>query len=567
MAVIIGDSVRSSFLAGVDTLADAVRITLGPMGRNVALHQKANIRGAEYSDTARPDAPVLVTNDGVTIARSIVLEDPLRNMGAQLVKEAAIAVNDGAGDGTTTTIVIVQALLKEAFRCVIAGADPLALRRGIQTAGDAALKLLADAATPVSAEREIADVATISCQNPELGALIGHAFHAVGHEGIVTVDDSQRMDTTLDIAEGIVFERGLLSPHLASDQIHGSCLLENPYILLTDKKLTSSQDLIPALICAAEDGRDCLIICDGIEDDALALLIQNKREGDMNVACVLAPEYGEGRRWRMDDLAVQTGGLFVSEEMGLSLRDVDRAMLGSAAHVLVERNRTTITGGTGDPAKVKERADQLRYYAEHTDYEFNRKRHAERLAKFVSGVATIKVGGVTEAEQAERKMRAEDAVNAARAAFEEGVVAGGGVALFDVARELEAQLEEPSGSGHLGAQRENSSDGELRVAPWGGLSDGELLGARIALKALRAPLWQIAHNAGENADVVLAHVGECEAGTGFNTATRAYVNMRKAGIVDPLRVTRSALEAAFSAAGTALLTEAGVTTTDRKEDR
>lgn len=533
MAVIIGNTTRAALLTGANKLADAVRVTLGPRGRNVAMYQRANVHDAEYSDRARPGAAVLMTNDGATIARSIVLPDPLENMGAQLVKDAATTANEDAGDGTTTAVVLAQALLKGAYRAVSAGSDPLALRRGIKKAGAIALEHLETSAISVSDEIGLARVATISCQDHEIGAMIAHALEEVGREGVLNVDDSQRTETTLDIARGIVFDRGLLSPYLANDQANRSVTLENPYILLTDKKISNGQDLIPTLICAAEDGRDALIICDGIEGDALALLVQNKREGDMNVGCVLAPEYGEGRRWRMDDLAVQTGGMFVSEEMGLSLQDVSRDMLGSARRAIVTRGRTTIVGGGGDPAAIDARIDELRYYAENTEYEFNRRRHAERLAKFVSGVATIRVGGTTETEQAERRMRVEDAVNAARAAFEDGVVCGGGVALFDAARGMETMADDAQGD--------------------------ERIGFRIAADALRMPLWQIAENAGTCGDGVSAHVSELGEGWGYDVDSGRYEDMANAGIADPLRVTRSALEAAFSVAETTLVTEAGVT--------
>lgn len=533
MAVVLGQEARGAVLAGVNRLADAVKVTLGPRGRNVAMYQKAALRDSDYSDRAQVGAHVLMTNDGVTIARSIVLADPAENMGAQLVREAAIKANDDAGDGTTTAIVLAQALLQGAYRAVAAGSDPLALRRGIKVVGDAAFQALKARSVPVDTEEALASVAAISCQDAELGALVGKALHAVGLEGVVNVDDSRRMDTELDIAEGIVFDRGLTNPYLATDPARGIAELDHPYILLTDKTLSNAQDLIPAMICAAEDGRDFLLISDGIEGDALAMVIENKRQGDMGVACVLAPEYGEGRRWRMDDLAVQTGGMFVTAEGGLSLQDVTRDMLGGAERVVVDRKRTTIIGGEGDPTAVEERVAQLRYYAENTSYEFNRKRHAERLAKFVSGVASIKVGGVTEAEQWERKMRVEDAVNAARAAFEEGVVAGGGTALFDVACELQGMAD--------------------------GLEGDERVGARIALDALRAPLRQIADNAGKDGSAVAARVAEMNEGVGYDAGSDRYVDMVKEGILDPLSVTRTALEAALSVAGTTLTSEANVT--------
>ena len=527
------EKARAGLIAGMGKLADAVRVTLGPKGRNVAMQDKANIRGSEYSDAQAADAPILVTNDGVTIAKGIVLADPVQELGVRLVREAAIRANDEAGDGTTTTIILAHAMLEKAFRLVAAGADPLALRKGLLAAGDAALKGLRSCARPVNSEQEIAHVASISCQDEAIGGLIAKALVAVGKEGVVNVDDSRRMDTTLDIAKGIVFDRGLISPYLATDSSHQVAELEDAYILLTDKKITSQQDIIPALMCAAEDGKDCLVVCDGIEGEALALVINNNRQGDMNVACVLAPEYGEGRRWRMEDIAIQTGGMFVSEEMGLSIRDVDRAMLGSAKSICVDGKRTTISDAGGDPKAIAERIEQLRYYAENTEYEFNRKRHAERLAKFVSGVATISVGGLTEAEQRERRLRVEDAVNASRAAVEEGVVAGGGRALLDAAAEIEGLL-----------------------ATLGG---DELAGAKIVADACEMPIYQIAKNAGKSGEEVLIRVKGQPAGFGYDAASDSYVDMLDAGIADPVRVTRSALEAALSVAGTVLLTDVTIT--------
>lgn len=520
-------------LAGVNLLADAVKVTLGPRGRNVALPQKANLYGADYGDTPAADAPVLITNDGVTIAKSINLPDPFENMGAQLCKEAAVTANDAAGDGTTTAIVLAQAILQGAFRQVAAGADPLALRRGIQKVAEAAAAELQSAAVNVESQEDLSHVAAISCQDEALGALIGEALSRVGAEGVVNVDDSRRLETTLDIQEGIVFDRGLLSPHMATDVSRGIAELRNPYILLTDKKLTNRQELIPTLMCAAEDDRDCLIICDGIEGDAMTLVLGNNRAGDLNTACVMAPEYGEGRRWRMDDLAVQTGGVFITTEAGYSLNDVTREMLGSAQKVTVAARQTTIEGAGGDPQAIADRISQLRYYVANTDYEFNQKRHAERLAKFVSGVATIHVGGATETDQWERKMRVEDAVHAARAAFEDGVVAGGGVALFDASRKLESLADSVQGD--------------------------ERAGVRIALDACKAPLRQIAENAGVDGAYAVAHVAELEPGTGYDALHDAYADMLGEGVFDPLRVTLGALNAAFSVAGTALLTEAGVT--------
>ena len=539
MAIAYGDDVRSHMMEGMDLLADAVKVTLGPKGRYVAMPQKANLYGADYSDAASPDAPVLITNDGVTIAKSIVLPDPAQNMGAQLCKEAAIVANDEAGDGTTTAIVLTQALLCEAFRSVAAGADPLAIRRGIQAAAETLVSALRTMATPVETREDLARVATVSCQDEALGALVGEAMDRVGLEGVINVDDSQRFETTLSIDEGIVLDHGLISPHMTTDAAQSIAELEHPYILITDKKFDNAQDLIPALILAAEDGRDCLVVCDGVEDSALALVLRNKLEGGMKVACVLAPGYGEGRRWRMDDLAVQTGGVYMTSEMGLSIRDVTREMLGQANRVRATMKRTVIEGGKGDSVAIADRVRQLRHYAENTEYEFNRKRHQERLAAFVSGVATISVGGATETEQWEIKMRVEDAVAATRAAFEEGMVAGGGMALLEASAALDELAENLSGD--------------------------ELLGVQIAKRACAAPVAQIAENSSKKGGVVLAHLTELSYGYGYDAAQDRYVNMLEAGIVDPLSVVRTSVEAAFSVAGTALLTEAGIMKSEARE--
>ncbi len=532
MAILHGDDMRNGMLAGVDALADVVKSTLGPRGRYVAMPQKSNAYGADYTDAAAPDAPVLVTNDGVTIAKSITLPDPVQNMGAQLVKQAAMAANDAAGDGTTTAIVLAQAILGEAFRTITAGADPLALRRGIQAAGKAAREALQESAVPVSSQEDLERVATVSCRDSNLGALIAEALARTGEDGVVNVDDSRTWETTLDMQDGIVFDRGLKSPHMATDVARGIAELENPYILLTDLKAQSQADLLDALICAAEDGRDMLIVSDGVEGEALALVLGNNREGGMHVACVDAPEYGEGRRWRLEDLAVQTGATFITGDAGMTLGGVTRDMLGTAEHVTVTQKRTTITGGGGDPKAIADRVSQLRYYVENTDYEFNRKRHAERLARFVSGVATIRVGASTEGEQWERKMLVEDALAAAEAARAGGVVPGGGVALVSASAAADT------------------------VA--GNLSGDEARGAHIAAGAFRVPLQQIAKNAGKEGSVVLDAVLARRSGEGYDAAHDRYVDMMQAGIIDPLAVTNSALEAALSIAGTALLTEAGI---------
>ena len=533
MDIKYNEKVRRGMLAGIDKLADTVKVTLGPRGRNVAMHQKANQQGADYSDRAVAGAPILVTNDGVTIARSIVLADPVENMGAQMIKEVALKTNDGAGDGTTTAIVLAQSLLHEAFRNAAAGADLMALRRGIQSGASAASAALADMARPVSTREDMARVAAISCADETLGDMIGEALDRVGPEGVVTVENGQRLETALNILEGIVFERGFVSPLMATDEMKTAAELDDPYILLCDKKFTDAQDLIPALMCAAEDDRPILIISDGVEGEALALIHTNKVEGDMDIVCVPAPLYGEGRRWRMEDMAVQTGGVYVTAELGLDVRKVTRDMLGTAKHVKVTRQQTVITGPGGDPAAIEKRVQELRWLVEHTDYEFDRQRHRERLAAFVSGVVRIDVGGRTEPEIWERKMRVEDAVNAARAAREEGVVPGGGIALLNAAPALDA-LEET-------------------------LEGDERTGVMALRRAIEAPVRQIAVNAGLDGGAVTARLLREKPGTGYDADRDCYADMLEAGVIDPVKVTRLALECAASLTATLLAAEAGVT--------
>ena len=533
MDIRYNEAVRRGMLAGIDKLADTVKVTLGPRGRNVAMHQKADRQGADYSDRAAAGSPILVTNDGVTIARSIVLADPVENMGAQLIKEVALKTNDGAGDGTTTAIVLAQSLLHEAFRNAAAGADLMALRRGIQSGTAAASAALADMARPVSTREDMARVAAISCADETLGDMIGEALDRVGPEGVVTVENGQRLETALNILEGIVFERGFVSPLMATDEMKTAAELDDPYILLCDKKFTDAQDLIPALMCAAEDDRPILIISDGVEGEALALIHTNKVEGDMDIVCVPAPLYGEGRRWRMEDMAVQTGGVYVTAELGQDVRKVTRDMLGTAKHVKVTRQQTVITGPGGDPAAIEKRVQELRWLVEHTDYEFDRQRHRERLAAFVSGVVRIDVGGRTEPEIWERKMRVEDAVNAARAAREEGVVPGGGIALLNAAPALDALAETLEGD--------------------------ERTGVMALRRAIEAPVRQIAVNAGLDGGAVAARLLREKPGTGYDADGDRYVDMMEAGVIDPVKVTRLALECAVSLTATLLAAEAGVT--------
>lgn len=525
--------VLQGLLAGIDKLANTVKLTLGPKGRNVALYQKANLQNASYSDPARADSHVLITNDGATISKSLVLDDPLENMGVCLIQEIASKVNAAAGDGTTTAIVLTQAILHSAFRNLAAGADPVAMRRGIQKAARTATETLLRRARPIRTPEEIAQVAMISCQDTQLSGMIGQALDCVGLEGVISVEDSQRTDTTMELLEGIVFDRGFLSPKMATDELQSVAELHDPYILLCDAKFTDPQDLIPALILAAEDERSCLIVSDGVEGDAMGLVLKNKIEGDMDIVCVTAPLYGEGRKWRMEDLAVQTGGTYITKELGENIREVTRDMLGTAAYVKVTRQQTIITGAGGNPDMVQNRIQELQYLVGHTDYEFNRQRYRERLATFVSGVAKISVGGRTEPEIWERKMRAEDAVHAARAAYEEGVVPGGGTALLNLIPQVQA----------LAAS----------------LTGDEQTGARAVAEALAVPAWQIFENAGLDGNALLARLMEQKDGFGYDVCRDEFVDMLAYGISDPVKVTRLALECALSASATLLTTQSSVT--------
>ena len=527
-----GEQAQAGILSGIDAVADAVRVTLGPRGRNVLMYQKANVRDSQYSDRAQAGAPVLSTNDGATIAKSIVLADGQANMGAQLVVEAASKTDEEVGDGTSTAIVLAQALLHEAFKNVAAGADPLALKRGLKAAGGAVLAQLEGQAHPVQTEEELAFVAQTSCQDPELARLVAHAMHTVGLEGVLTVDEGQRPETTLRVDEGIVFDRGYLSPVMCTDDKKTVAELRDCYILLCDKKFTDPQELLDILIAVAEAGCSCLIVCDGIEGAAMGFIAQNALQGDMDIVAVEQPLYGDGRRWRMEDLAVQTGGTFISEEMGYSVRDATLDMLGFAEYVKVTKKQTIITGAAGDPELVQTRVQELRKLVEITDYEFNKQRYKERLACFVSGVAKIEVGGVSELEMWERKMRVEDAVRATRAAFEGGALAGGGTALVHAA-----------GAATACAQ---------------GLVGDERTGAEIVARACLAPAAQIAQNAGENGRLMVQRMAGEPEDVGYNAATGALEDLFAAGVVDSLAVTTAAFECALSTSASVLTSAASV---------
>lgn len=527
--IVYGEEFRKRMLRGMNQLAEAVKPTLGPNGRNTVMYQKAQHQGAEYSDRALAGAKAMVINDGATIAKGIVLEDPVEDLGAQLLRQASQTTNDQAGDGTTTAVVLTQAILNRSLTVLASGAHPLLLNKGIQGGVRAAVDALADLAKSVETQEDLSGVAAISCKDPAIGAVVGQALHAVGPEGIVEVEDSGRRETSLEIQEGIVFERGFLSPMMCSNQEQTEALLEDPLILLYDGKFTTAQALLPVMILAAEADRSLLLICEGLEDDAMGLLLQNKLQGDMQVVAVMPPLYGDGRKWRMEDLAVQTGARLVSKDFGLEVQDVTADWLGSAQRVRVTKTQTVITGPGGDPAAIDQRIRELRYLARHTDYDFNRKRYQERLAKFVSGVAKIQVGGLTELEITERKFRVEDAVAAARAAWEEGVVPGGGTALLRAAPAVRAWAQSREGD--------------------------EKTGALILAQALEAPVRQIAENSGLDGSVVIGRLSALPPEMGFDAENDEYVDMAAAGILDPTKVTRLALENAVSVASTLLTSQ------------
>ena len=541
--IIFDEELRAGLVRGMSKLADTVAMTLGPRGRNAMMYQPPNLHeasgAADPTLPAQPGAPIYVSNDGVTIARSIALPDPYENLGAELLKEAAIRTNEEAGDGTTTAVILTRAILEEGIRNVTAGAHPLAVKRGIDTAVEAAKTALAEMAVRIDTRKDISRVAAISCQDQEIGEMIGEAFDRIGLEGVVTVDTLSRSGRTeLDVQEGIVFEKGFMNERMITNRDTGTAELYDPYIFITDFKLSTAHDIVDILILAAEQDKDILIIAEEVSGEAMGIILRNTVDGDIKIVCVEPPMYGEGRRWRMEDLALQTGGRFVSKEKGDSLADVKLEDFGSAGHVSVARKQTVITDAKGDPQAVENRIKELRHLAANTDYEFNRERYKERLAKFVSGVATIQAGGDTDVEIKDRKLRIEDAINAARAAIQEGIVPGGGTALIDVIPGVEAVVR--------------------------GLDGDEKIGGEILLKALERPCWQVAENAGVDPGTVVTSVKRRRAGIGFDASRMEYTDMIKRGIIDPVKVTRLALETAASVASTVLTSNAGIA---EKKDR
>ncbi len=513
-----GEEARKLMLAGVDKLADTVKVTLGPKGRNVVLE--------------RSYGSPMITNDGVTIAKEIELEDKFENMGAQLVKEVATKTNDVAGDGTTTATLLAQAIIREGFKNVVAGANPMVLQRGIRGAVDVAVEEIKKNALPVKGKKDIAQVASISCGDEAIGELIADAMEKVGHDGVITVEESKSMGTTLDVVEGMQFDRGYLSAYMVSDTDKMEAVLTNPYILITDKKISNIQEILPVLEQIVQQGKKLLIIAEDVEGEALATLVVNKLRGTFDCVAVKAPGFGDRRKEMLKDIAILTGGEVISEELGLTLKDTQLGQLGSAGTVKVTKENTVIVEGAGDKAEINARIGQIRAQIEETTSDFDKEKLQERLAKLSGGVAVIKVGAATETEMKERKLRIEDALNATKAAVEEGIVSGGGVIFANAIPAVLKYTKTLTGDAKTGAQ--------------------------IIARALEEPIRQIAENAGFDGSVIIERVKKSQTGIGFNAATEQWVNMIKAGIVDPAKVSRSALQNAASASAMLLTTEAGV---------
>ncbi|KEK11205.1 chaperonin GroEL [Lysinibacillus fusiformis] len=512
------EDARSLMLQGVDKLANAVKITLGPKGRNVVLEKKFG-------------SP-LITNDGVTIAKEIELENPYENMGAKLVAEVASKTNEIAGDGTTTATVLAQAIIREGLKNVTAGANPVGIRKGIDKAVAAALTELHSISRPVSNKDEIAQVAAISAADDEVGQLIAEAMERVGNDGVITIEESKGFTTELDVVEGMQFDRGYASHYMVTDTDKMEAVLDNPYILITDKKITNIQEVLPLLEQVVQQGRPLLMIAEDVEGEALATLVVNKLRGTFNAVAVKAPGFGDRRKAMLEDIAILTGGQVITEELGLDLKSADISSLGRAAKVVVTKDNTTIVEGVGGADAIEARIGQIRAQLAETTSEFDKEKLQERLAKLAGGVAVIKVGAATETELKERKLRIEDALNSTRAAVEEGIVSGGGTALLNVYAAVERVAESEAGD----------------VAT----------GVKIVLRALEEPVRQIANNAGLEGSIIVDRLKREEIGIGFNAATGEWVNMMEAGVVDPAKVTRSALQNAASVAALFLTTEAVV---------
>ena len=519
-----GIEARKALEEGVNKLANTVRVTIGPKGRNVVLDKSYG-------------AP-LITNDGVTIAKDIELEDAFENMGAQLVKEVATKTNDVAGDGTTTATVLAQAMVNAGMKNLAAGANPIILRNGMKRATDCAVEAIAHMSEKVTGKDQIAKVASISAGDEEVGQMVADAMEKVSNDGVITIEESKTMKTELDLVEGMQFDRGYISAYMATDMDKMEANLDNPYILITDKKISNIQEILPVLEQIVQSGAKLLIIAEDVEGEALTTLIVNKLRGTFNVVAVKAPGYGDRRKEMLKDIAILTGGQVISEELGLELKDTTMDMLGRAKSVKVQKENTVIVDGEGAKEDIEARVAQIRAQLEETTSDFDKEKLQERLAKLAGGVAVIRVGAATETEMKEAKLRMEDALNATRAAVEEGVISGGGSAYIHASKKV----------------------AELAAT----LSGDEKTGAEIILKALEAPLYHIAHNAGLEGAVIINKVRESEVGTGYDALNDEYVNMIDAGILDPAKVTRSALQNATSVASTLLTTESVVA--DIKED-
>lgn len=510
------EEARRSMLRGVDQLANAVKVTLGPKGRNVVLEKKFG-------------SP-LITNDGVTIAKEIELEDAFENMGAKLVAEVASKTNEIAGDGTTTATVLAQAMIREGLKNVTAGANPVGVRKGIEKAVQAAIEELKVISKPIEGKDSIAQVAAISAADEEVGQLIAEAMERVGNDGVITIEESKGFTTELDVVEGMQFDRGYASPYMVTDSDKMEAVLENPYILITDKKIGNIQEVLPVLEQVVQQGKPLLMVAEDVEGEALATLVVNKLRGTFNAVAVKAPGFGDRRKAMLEDLAVLTGGEVITEDLGLDLKSANITQLGRAAKVVVTKENTTVVEGSGEPEKIAARVNQIRAQLEESTSEFDKEKLQERLAKLAGGVAVVKVGAATETELKERKLRIEDALNSTRAAVEEGIVSGGGTALVNVYNKV-ASIE---------------ADADVAT------------GINIVLRALEEPIRQIAHNAGLEGSIIVERLKKEEVGVGFNAATGEWVNMIEKGIVDPTKVTRSALQNAASVAAMFLTTEAVV---------
>ena len=519
-----GIEARKALEAGVNQLADTVRVTIGPKGRNVVLDKSFG-------------AP-LITNDGVTIAKEIELEDPFENMGAQVVKEVATKTNDVAGDGTTTATVLAQAMVHEGMKNLEAGANPIVLRKGMKKATDKAVEAIREMSSKVNGKEQIARVAAVSSGDDEVGQMVADAMEKVSNDGVITIEESKAMQTELDLVEGMQFDRGYISAYMATDMEKMEAVLDDPYILITDKKISNIQEILPVLEQIVQSGARLLIIAEDIEGEALTTLIVNKLRGTFNVVAVKAPGYGDRRKEMLQDIAILTGGQVISEELGFDLKETTTDQLGRAKSVKVQKENTVIVDGCGDKNAIADRVGQIKKAIEETTSDFDREKLQERLAKLAGGVAVIRVGAATETEMKEAKLRMEDALNATRAAVEEGIIGGGGSAYIHVSKKVKEFAETLEGD--------------------------EKTGAKIILKALEAPLAQIAKNAGLEGAVIVNKVRESEVGTGFDAYNETYVDMVEKGILDPAKVTRSALQNATSVASTLLTTESVVSTI--KED-